>query len=169
MAYSKDVTFFLHAWFQLVLSGRVKGRTALLFSVIQCLIILRFIQCFCRFLKKTASSHVAVRKFWNMTPRPCRTPFKPSRVRYKDSVSRDESGLKGADTRRLLLANTCVLERQLAFVIFPPFSTAEADVVVWFMMNGSVYVALTCLRKQTKEHIIVIFGYVKHGLLVCSF
>ncbi len=163
MAFSKDATFFLHALFQLVLNRSLKGRAALLFSVE----ILRLIRCICTFLKKTAPSHLAVRTFCNMTLHPCRTPFKQSRVRCKDCVSRDESGLKGADTR-LLLDNIRVLERQLAF-IFPPFSVAEADVVVWFMMNGSIRVTLTCLRKHIKQHVIVIFGYVKHGLLGCPF
>lgn len=78
-------------------------------------------------------SHLAVRKFWNMTPHPCRTPSKQRRVQCKDRISWDKNGLKGADTRRLLFDHICVLWETAHFCSFPPFSTTEADVVVWFM------------------------------------
>lgn len=116
MAFNKDVAFYLYTWFQLVLSRKVEGRTALLFS----LEILSFVQCICTFLKKTALSHLAVRKFWNMTPHPCRTPSKQRCVRCKDRILWAENGLKGAETRRLLLAHICVLWETAHFCYFSP-------------------------------------------------
>lgn len=116
MAFNKDVTFYLYTWFQLVLSRKVKWRAALLFS----LEILSFIRCICNFFKKTAPSHLAVRKFWNMTPHPCRTPSKQRRVQCKDRILWAENGLKGAETRRAAVSSHMRALRDSSLLFFFP-------------------------------------------------